>query len=287
MGTSNSYGGSDGAKPLVPSWLPDDSLPLPVAPSQPPAAIPPPASTPQILPAIPPPADPDRFTTARNNFSRFASSGGNDRASLGRAVSQYVSISSGGSGIAAKRMGASRRTSARLATFLVNAVANGTREALRSLNLEQLAGRPVEEVFLGLMEYVCPQGGTVDDGIAREAFSETVADLADNGITNFDALTADQLQTILELYVAHAIEARLCNDIGAKVITLPASITAATSVQVQLFDFIRRSVSDALSSARAGLQALTPALAMGFVAGIYEQAFNILQSMGEATGNAK
>ena len=298
MGTSNAYGGSDGNKPLVPSWLPDDGVPAtpsatPQAPPPPngvpPLGTPPPVPTPPTLLPIPSRGDASRFTAARNNFSRFATSGGHDRASLGRALSHYVSTSlgAGGNRTAARRMGASRRAGGQLVNFLSGAVANGPREALRSLRLEHLAGRPVEEVFIGLIDYVCPEGGTIDDGIAREAFVETIADLAENGITNFDALTIDQLQTIFELYATHAIEARLCNDIGAKAITLPANVGDAANVQTQLLDFIRRSVADALTSARAGIEALTPSLVMGFVTRVYEQAFAILQSMGEAEADAE
>jgi hypothetical protein len=184
-------------------------------------------------------------------------------------------------------MGASRQSSARLASFLSGAAANGPREALRSLKLENLAGRPVEEIFLGLMDYVCPEGGSIDDSIAREAFVETIADLAENGITDFDTLTADQLQTILELYAAHAIEARLCNDIGTKAVSMPADVSDAMNVQAQLFDFIRRSVSDALTTGLAGIKAMTPALILSYVTGVYEQAHAILQSMAEAEMDAQ
>ncbi|HUZ93606.1 MAG TPA: Qat anti-phage system associated protein QatB [Edaphobacter sp.] len=220
----------------------------------------------------------------RNNFSRFATSGGTDRASLGRAVSQYVSTAAGGSRAAAQRMGASCAAGARLLNFLSGATVNGPREALRALNLQSLAGRPIEEVFLGLMDYVCQgqDGGTVDEGIAREAFIETITELAENGITDIDALTADQMQTIFELYAAHAIEARLCNDIGTKSITLPSDPSDAATVQEQLLDFIRGSVSDALTRAQINMQALTPATVLGIVTGVYEQAFSILQTMGDA-----
>jgi hypothetical protein len=217
MGTSNSYGGSGGDKPLVPSWLPDDAPPSPpVAPPPDTPPVPgqsPPMPTPPVFPPMPAPGDAGRFTTARSNLSRFAGSGGHDRKSLGRAISGYVSTSSGGSRSAAQRMGASRQASAHLATFLSGAMANGPREALRTLKLDALAGRPIEEIFLGLMDYVCPEGGSIDDSIAREAFIETIADLAENGLTDFDTLTTDQLQTILELYATHAIEARLCSNV--------------------------------------------------------------------------
>jgi hypothetical protein len=184
-------------------------------------------------------------------------------------------------------MGASRQASAKLATILSGAIASGPREILRSLKLENLAGRPIEEIFLGMMDYVCPEGGTIDDSIAREAFVETIADFAKNGITDFDALSADQLQTILELYAAHAIEARLCNDIGTKAVTLPSNVAAAENVQKQVFDFVRRSVSDALAVGLAGVAAMTPDKVLGYVTGVYEQAFSILQSMGEAEVDAE
>jgi hypothetical protein len=74
-------------------------------------------------------------------------------------------------------MGSSRGASAGLVRFLNDASANGVREALRTLNLESLPGRPIEEVFAGLADYICPEGGSIDEGIARDAFVETIADL--------------------------------------------------------------------------------------------------------------
>jgi hypothetical protein len=311
MGTSNSYGGPGGGTPLIPSWLggggggmgsgggsppgPQPAAPPPGPQFQPgprpsarpqPGAGPPPVPAAPSLPAIPAPGAGNRFGTARNNYSRFARSGGDDRKSLGRAVSNYVSTASGGSRAAAQRMGASRVAGSGLVRFLSDAAANGPREALRALSLDNLAGRPIEEVFLGLADYVCPDGGTIDEGIARDAFIETIAELAENGITNIDGLTSDQMQTIFELYATHAIESRLCNDIGAKSITMPANTSAAVRVQTQLLDFVRRGVSDALTRARSAMQALTPERVLGFVTGIYEQAFAILQTLGDAEAEA-
>jgi hypothetical protein len=293
MGTSSAFGGQSGGTPLVPSWLGDDGAPpaapdgaAPVGgpPAGPPAANAPPTapSAPPARPPIPPLADPTRFSAARNNFSRFAGSGGSDRKSLGRAVSHYVGSSSGGARTAAARMGSARGAGSRLLGFLSDAVVRGATEALRALNLGALAGRPIEEIFLGLADYVCPDGGSIDEGIAREAFIETITDLAGAGITDLDGLTADQMQTVFELYATNAIEARLCNDIGAKTITLPSDSREAARVQAQLNDFIRRGVADALTAARATTAALTPDRVLQFVGRIYEQAFGILQIMGDA-----
>jgi hypothetical protein len=98
MGTSTAYGGPGGGTPLVPSWLGDvngDDTPTgapatengangeSAAPDS--GALPPSAPN---RPAIPAAADPQRFSGARSSFTRFAGSGGSDRASLGRAVSR-------------------------------------------------------------------------------------------------------------------------------------------------------------------------------------------------------
>jgi len=179
-------------------------------------------------------------------------------------------------------MGASRSAGARLLGFLADAQTRGAQEALRALDLEHLAGRPITEIFVGLADYVCPNGGTVDEGISREAFVETIVDLAGFGITDLDALTTEQVQTVFELFATHAIEARLCNDIGMKVIVLPADARTVRQIQTQLRDFIARAVSDALTGAQMAPQALTTDRVLGFVGGVYEEAFRMLQAIGEA-----
>ena len=291
MGTSSTFDGQPGSTPLVPSWLGNDDstaeVPDETEPDQQPAAsvVPPTARpTPPASAPVPPIADPARFTAARNNFSRFAGSGGSNRRSLGRAVSHYVGSSTGGARTAGARMGSSRSTGARLLGFLSDVSARGAGAALRTLNLSVLAGRPIEEIFLGLIDYVCPDGGSIDEGIAREAFIETIAELAGAGITDLNGLTPDQMQTVFELYATNAIEARLCNDIGRRAITFPSDSLGVTQVQGQLHDFIQRGVADALTTADAAASSLTPERVLEFVEGIYEEAFAILQIMGEAEG---
>ena len=289
MGTSSAFGGQPGGTPLVPSWLGDDGAPsvgpnrtgsdgqLPDGAGSPPASPTSPPNTP-----LPPVADPSRFREPRSNFSRFAASGGTDSRSLGRAVSRYVGSSTGGVRTAAARMGASHRAGGRLLGFLSNAVTRGAAGALREMNLDVLAGRPIEEIFLGLVDYVCPDGGSIDEGIAREAFIETIADLAEAEITDLDSLTAGQMQTVFELYATNAIEARLCNDIGKKMIILPLDAHDVARVQAELHDFIQRGIADALTTAQDDEAALTQERVFGFVSDVYEKAFAILQSMGEA-----
>lgn len=287
MGTSSAFGGAGGGTPLVPSWVDDGGAP-PAAPN--PAAPAPAAPAPGAAPAAPavrpaPTAAPGgsrRFSDARRNFSAFTGSSGSDRRSLGRAVGQYVSRSSGGAVNAARRMGSSRASAARLAGFFGDVRRDGLAETLRALDLGALAGQSIERVFAGLADYICPEGGSIDEGIAREAFIETAADLAAAGIHDMDALTPAQMQTVFELYAAHSIEARICNDIGTRMVTLPSNPAAAERVQAQLHEFILRGVSDAIGAIGIDVGALTPDRVNDFVASVYESAFEILEALGQA-----
>ena len=226
MGTSTSNKGTRGKNtPLIPTWLYSEIE----TPSQPSVGAndentpPQPglAPSPPNYPPIPPTADPNRFRTVRSNFSRFARSGGTDHASLKRAVSGYINKTSGGSRNAARSMGSSRKAAASLFGFLSDVSERGIENVLRSLKLESLAGRPVEEIFAGIRDYICPEGGTVDAGIAIDSFIRTIADLAEAGISDFNTLNSDQIQTVVELYMTHTIEERLYNEIGTNTISLP------------------------------------------------------------------
>ena len=287
MGTSNSYGGPGNNTPLVPTWLEPEAPILPAAPTTPlppvdgqgekpnPAA---PSTTPPIVPPIP---DPNQFQIARTNISHFARSNGTDGAGLGRAISHYISTSTGGARHAARRMGSSRKSSTKLLGILSDTIERGAQETLQELHLEGLVGLPIEEIFIGMIDYICPDGGTVDEGIPRDAFIETIADLAENSITDFNSLTSDQMQTVFELYVTHTIVNRLYNDIGTKAIRLPVDAHMAVQIQTQINDFIRRGVSDALTSAKGELQTLKKDSVRIYVNQVYEDAFAILQSLGE------
>ncbi len=287
MGTSTAYGGPNGGTPLIPTWLGgDDQAPVSIgAGGGPDGTVPNDQSDPESLPNRPPmpkQADPQRFTGARANFTRFAGSGGSDRASLGRAISNYVSKSVGGSRQAAQRMGSSRNAGTRLLTFLSDIQTKGIRDTLKNLDLESLAGRPITEIFIGLADYICPGSGTVDEGIAREAYIETIVELASEGMTDLNTFTQDQMQTVFELYVTHAIEARICNDIGTKAVTMPTDAKAAHRVESQLRDFIRGGVSDALTRERENSPNLSTDKIHSFVDAVYESAFSILKALGDA-----
>ena len=293
MGTSNSYGGPGGGTPLVPSWLEGDDAVNNVDGNEnnnnqdkindgdgKPLIAPAPRPTVQV-------GDSGRFSNARKNFTQFVKSGGSNRSKLGKSISSYVSKSNGGSRNAAKRLGSSRVATTNLLNFFSSVQKQGSTVALQALNLGDLVGKSIEEIFLGLSDYVCPDGGNVDEGIARSAFIETIAELSANGITDIDSLTPDQMQTVLEIFATHAIEERLCNDIGTKICIAAENFQAFEKVQTQLRDFINRSVSDAFTKANINIISTTPSNAQALIDTVYESSFIILQTMAEKEAEKK
>ncbi|MCY4260086.1 MAG: hypothetical protein OXC91_07465 [Rhodobacteraceae bacterium] len=133
-----------------------------------------------------------------------------------------------------------------------------------------------------MADYICPDGGSIDEGIARDAFIKTIADLAGAGITDVDGMTSEQIQTVFVLYAAHAIEARICNDIGTKVVMMPTDITMVEGIEDQLREFILRGLSDAVNASDIDIGALLPDQVSNFVDGVYEAAFEMLKLLGES-----
>ncbi len=287
MGTSGSSGGPGGRTPLVPSWLGDaPGGPLPGAPDgappdgeeqggdpqHPPAPLPP-------IPGAPPPA---RFQSARRSFSGFAGSGGSDGPALRRAVGHYVRSGTGGTRNATRRMAVSSRAASSALGVFRGMRRDGVGATLRRLNLSDLVGRPVADIFLGLTDIICPDGGSIDEGIARDAWIETVAGLDELGVEQMTDLTLDQMQEVFLSFVAHTIEGRLFQDIGVNGIAIAADLATIEAFETQLRSYIRRSVRDSFSGDLANLPNFTDRHILDVVDTTYEEAWQLLLTIGDA-----
>lgn len=287
MGTSKSYCGPSTG--LVPSWV-DDPAPTgapgtPLSPTQP--GIPGSPLNPPGQPPARPQTQPSPDTSgagslggARGNFTRFSRTG--SRSSLGRALSDYVRNGTGGPQRAARRMGVSRAVGAGLLGVVRDLQQIGPAETLRKLNLAGLAGRPATEVFVAIIDVVCPPGGAVDEAIARQAMLETIGDMAEAGITGFDTLTPELLREFFLDFIARSIEGRIMADIGGRGITLPDDVAAVEYAQLQLHDFITGCTRGALSSRLDGVEHLADQEIQDVVNQIYEVAFDLVAAAGEA-----
>lgn len=276
MGTSTSNSGTSGSgTPLVPSWLDPGSSTIGDQPGSSDT------NTEQQMPDLPEAGEANRYQAARGAFSRFARSGGSDRRSMGRAISSYVSKTSGGSSGATQRMGSSRGTAARVLNFLNEVTTNGLDETLRTLNLEELAGKPIDEVFMGISDFLLPEGGTTDIGIAREAFMQTVAQLADAGVEDLNSLSDEQVASVMEMYVTNAIELRMYNEIGTQGVSIPQDEAAAENVQDVLHDFIESSVTAAMADIRNNGGRINSNQTLDYVDKVYQKSFDFLSIYAE------
>ena len=218
-----------------------------------------------------------RFREARASYSRFASSGGTDRQSMQRAVRTYVRSSVGGTGNAVRRMGPSLRAANRALVVLRRFLQEGEAETLVQLRLENLVGKNVSEIFTGLTEFVCRDGGSIDDAIARDAWLETIAELDSLAVDNLDGFSEDQICEVFLMFVGHTIKTRLYQDIGINGLKFAAGIDEIDRIDQQFKEYILRSVRDSFTGDISKLSSMTDEDVAEVVEGTYTEAWHILQ----------
>lgn len=271
MGTSKAYGGP--VHGLIPDFVENPS-----PPTLPPAD---PADDSTLDTSVIPPdsSGAGPLSTPKANFTRYSRSG--SRSSLGKAVAGYVRNGVGGAGRASRRMGSSRAAAGGLLGLISDYQQGGATQALERFNLGNLAGQSASTALLSLVEFLCPPGGSVDEGVARQAMLETIADMSDVGEENFDELTPDQLKEVFIGFVVHSIEGRIMADIGKNGIKLPDDIDAIVSIQEDLHDFVDGATRTQLREELRNLTGLSGDAIDRKVEEIYTVAFELLAREGE------
>ncbi|HEY8803949.1 MAG TPA: Qat anti-phage system associated protein QatB [Clostridium sp.] len=264
MGTSNSNQGQKGGTPLVPSWLDDDGTNGDIEPEDRP---------------IPPLGDNERFRIPRGDFTKYVNSSGRNGTYLHKAVNGYVNNSLGGAKNATSRLGAAKASSGRLISIFNGISNSGLNSTLEEHGLGTLIGRSVNEIFIGIVDFICPDGGSTDEGIARSSFIETLSILDELGITDIDEMNENQFLTLTETYISNVIQARLINDIGNKSINLPDDIGTVDAIQNQIGAFIQGAVCDAIVQLDMSIRNITPEETRNIVEKIYETSYTILGSI--------
>jgi hypothetical protein len=160
----------------------------------------------------------------------------------------------------------------------------GVPDTLRRLNLADLTGRSLQDVFLGLTDVVCQDGGSIDEGIARDAWLETVADLDALAGVDADTLTADQMRDAFLSFITHTIEGRLFQDIGTKGFKFAVDLAAIESFEHQLRSYIRRSVRDSFSGDLTAPATLSNQEINAIVDRTYDEAWELMVTFGDVEG---
>ena len=286
MGTSNPFNGGNNRNPLVPDWV-GGAGPGPAPPGAPPPGAPgapgapgggnpgngnpgganPGGGNPGAGPAAggngggPGEGDapaPNRFQIARTNFFKFAKSGGGGSGSGGRgggtdrnlrrAVRSFVGKSSGGARRATQRMAAERSATASLGRILSTAGAAGIHETVRRLGFAQLATLPVQDIYAAIVDVICEPGGELDESFAREAYIKALAEISE-AQADLERPSPETTVSFLASFITNAIQNRLLNAVGNKVVAVPRDVAAVQNVEQQINDFIRGKVNDAMTEA--------------------------------------
>jgi hypothetical protein len=294
MGTSSSSRGPASGTPLVPTWLDEPATgPLPGAA---PDAAPddadggdggnpqPPADRDDAArPAIPAPPAPGRYQGGRYNFSTFASSGGNDGRALRRAARDYVRSGAGGTGNAVRKMGSSRAAASGALGVFRGFQRDGVADTLARLNLQNLVGRSTRDIFIGLTDVICKDGGLVDEAIARDAWLETVAEIESFGIEDLNALTTDQVREVFLTFITHAVETKLFQEIGVNGFKV-ADFDRIQAFESQLRSYIERSVRDSFASDLSALSSFSDQQIRDVVDRTFRDAWELLVAVGDQEG---
>lgn len=274
MGTSTSNRGQNGKTPLVPSWLDDNGGDnSPSDPRNSDGGIQQDKNKPQ--------PDPRRFSAPRNNFTRYINSGGSGGGSLRRATSSYVRHSAGGSQNATMRLGSARGSTARLVSVMGGFARGGVSATARLFHLGDIFGKSAEDVFLRIMDFVCPDGGNTDEGIARSAYIEALSTMPEWENKQIETLTPPEFLAFIEIYMASVIQKKIVNDIGNKLFSLPNNVAIIENIEAQMNDFIRNTITDAVTKLNVDIRNIDQQQAQGVVDSVYKTAFDMMVSYGE------
>jgi hypothetical protein len=180
-------------------------------------------------------------------------------------------------------MGPSRGVAGGVGRLVSDFVQSGPTAALLPFNLQGMAGAPAAEVFNALADALCPPGGVLDEAIARQAMLAAAAELASAGDVAFDAMTPATLEAVFLTTISRSIEGKLINELGTRAIRLPEDTAAVQRIERQLHDFVQGQVRDAFAGTGVTLQSVPRQNIDRVVDTIYEQAFEALQILGDAS----
>lgn len=227
----------------------------------------------------PPAAPAGDFSYPRGQFTRFTNGGGGK--ALGRALKGYVQSAGGGAG-AARRMPNSTRVASGVAGLASTFANEGPAAALARFNLQDFAGRPAVEVLESVAEVICPDGGTIDEAIARDAMLEAIGDLAAEDPGAFEELSSDQLNDFLCDVIERSIVTKVLNEIGTNALHGSASDADFREAEQITRDYTQGRVRDALGSRFSPGSQLTQAEIDRSISDVFADAFDMLGAVLES-----
>ena len=259
MGTSSHNPGQNGHTPLVPSWVDGDdgNISAPIMPN----------------------GDSQRLSAAKGNMTRFAENG--NAHNFKNSVSQYVRHSTGGVRGAVNRLGSAKASTAKL-VGIVGAYSEGGAGAVQDyLKTYNLIGVRADEALRSITDLICDDGGPTNEGIVRDAYIDTLADLKELRSVNFEDLHPDQIMLFLEGCMARIVVGRLLNDIGNKTLSVPDSLQKAGNVKKRMTNLVKGLIRDIFTDMNLTPDRIQKDKAQSISVSVYEKVYRSFAAAGE------
>lgn len=112
-------------------------------------------------------------------------------------------------------MGVARRAGSRMAQAFAALAAGGATQLAKVLHLRSLAGLSAPEVWERLADFVCSDGGSVDEAIVRVAFCQTLRQEMENGLADLLEANTEQLAAFFEHFITECVIERLSQEGGS------------------------------------------------------------------------
>ncbi len=168
---------------------------------------------------------------------------GSGSGSIGSVARSYVAASGGARG-AALGARAGRASTSRLGSFLADGLRNGFAAAAEHLGLTDLVGRPARFLLARLVDVLAPVGALREEGIARTAMIQTLAELFEtqavesDGLGALDALNSAGAERAIRLYIVNYVNARFQHELGNCIERGATSEQAANRLMSQIKGYI-------------------------------------------------
>lgn len=198
-----------------------------------------------------------------------------------KSIANYVRNSMGGSRNATLRLGAARNSSSRFLNITGIFASGGAQAVEQYLSLENLTKKNAMDALLAITDFICPDGGPQDEGIARNAYITAIEESPELASIPFEELTAEQMLLIVQKSMVNIVCGRIINDIGNKIIMLPENMDIAEKLVIQIKEFIKGAISDAISKLKIDINNLSQRKSIDIIDAVYQTAFEIIAEVGD------
>lgn len=282
MGTSASSSGPAGGVPMVPPWVgsPENAAVAPTSPAAGGGGEPAGGggAAPAVVVAPPPPelAPAGRFRDARRELGDFGRTGSRD--SLRGGLAHYTRRGLGGSVQAAKRMAGTARKAGALAGVL-GALGSGSPSPVDlGIDPTRIAGLTSRQLADTISTAISPADGSLDAEAGRKAINLAFGELLQaEPEANLAALSALQIEVVVELYVVHEICERIELDVGKTIILRAGSAALGVERMGQMMSYVRECVGRSFRKAKADGRVFSKTATARVVSSVIKDTFDVFE----------